>query len=310
MSRISATDRMARLIAAIPWIAAQGGVSIAEISERFDYPQSVLLEDLETVLLFVGVPPYTPDTLIDVIIDDDMVWIHYADWFARPMRLSGSEILSLLAAGEAALAFDKAEDAGALARGLAKLRLSTGSSEETVDVSFGSVATPTLVQLREASTAQRCVDITYQSFSSNERSERRIEPARFFLESGKWYVGAYCHVAEAERVFRLDRIEAAVETDAAFTKAMPDGETTGTFELDDGPEITISAPIRFAHVFEGVPVRQIETVDDHLVVTLSASSQRWIEQLFLRLGPEARVLDGELVPDIAAAALRVRGRYA
>ena len=73
MSRISATDRMARLIAAIPWIAAQGGVSIEEISERFDYPQSVLLEDLESVLLFVGVPPYTPDTLIDVIIDDDMV---------------------------------------------------------------------------------------------------------------------------------------------------------------------------------------------------------------------------------------------
>ena len=86
MSRISATDRMARLIAAIPWIAAQGGVSIAEISERFDYPQSVLLEDLETVLLFVGVPPYTPDTLIDVIIDDDMVWILSLIHISEPTR--------------------------------------------------------------------------------------------------------------------------------------------------------------------------------------------------------------------------------
>ena len=122
-------------------------------------------------------------------------------------------------------------------------------------------------------------------------------------------MGAYCHVAGAERVFRLDRIEAAVETDTAFTQAVPDGATTGTFELDDGPEVTISAPVRFAHVFEGVPVRQIETADDYIVVTLSASSQRWIEQLFLRLGPEARVLDGDVVPDIAAAAQRVRGLY-
>ncbi len=309
MSRISAADRMARLIAAIPWIAAQGGVSITEIAERFDYPQNVLLEDLENVLLFVGVPPYTPDTLIDVIIDDDMVWIHYADWFARPMRLSGSEILSLLAAGEAALAFDKAEDAGALARGLAKLRLSTGSTEETVDVSFGSVATPTLVRLREASKAKRCVDITYQSYSSNERSERRIEPARFFLEAGRWYVAGYCHLADEERIFRLDRIEAATCTDAEFTKPVPDVAASGTFELNDGPEITISAPVEFSHVFEGVPVHDIKTTDGNIVVSLSATSQRWVEQLFLRLGPEARVLRGESVPDIAAAAQRVRGRY-
>ena len=309
VSRISATDRMSRLIAAIPWIAAQGGVTLAEISERFDYPQAALLEDLESVLLFVGVSPYTPDTLIDVIIDDDMVWIHYADWFARPMKLSGSEILSLLAAGEAALAFDKAEDAGALARGLAKLRLSTGSTEETVDVSFGTVATPALVLLREASTSQQCADIVYQSFSSNERSERRIEPTRFFHEGGRWYVGAYCHLAEAERVFRLDRIESAAASEAPFTMPVPDDASAGTFELDDGPEITISAPVEFAQVFEGVPVHSIETADGNVVVSLSASSSRWIEQLFLRLGPQAQIIAGGPVPDIASAAARVRGRY-
>ena len=61
VSRISATDRMSRLIAAIPWIAAQGGVTLAEISERFDYPQAALLEDLESVLLFVGCLLYTSD---------------------------------------------------------------------------------------------------------------------------------------------------------------------------------------------------------------------------------------------------------
>ena len=307
MSRISSTDRLARLIAAIPWIVAQDGVSIDEIADRFDYPRQVLLEDLENVLFLVGVPPYTPDTLIEVIIDDDMVWIDYADWFSRPMRLSAPEILSLLAAGEAALAFDKADDAGALARGLAKLRLSTGSTQDTVDVGLGTLATPLLASLRAASKAQVCVDISYYSFSSNERSERRIEPARFFLDSGRWYVGAYCHSAEDERVFRVDRIEKATNTKQAFTSSP--SNSPGTFELDAGPEIELSTPVEFAHVFEGVPVRSIETEGDLLSVKLAATSPRWIEQLFLRLGPDAKIVHGELGTSVVDAAQRLKARY-
>ena len=99
-------DRMARLIAAIPWIVARDGALVDEIADRFDYPRDLLLDDLENVVFFVGVPPYTPDTLIEVQIDDDMVWIRYADWFSRPMRLTSAESLALLAAGETALAFD------------------------------------------------------------------------------------------------------------------------------------------------------------------------------------------------------------
>lgn len=308
MSKISSIDRMARLIAAIPWIVAQDGVTIDEIIERFDYPRAALLEDLENVLFLVGVPPYTPDTLIEVIIDDDMVWIDYADWFSRPMRLSGPEILSLLAAGEAALAFDKGDDAGALARGLAKLRLSTGSTEDTVDVGLGTLATPQLRSLREASKARKCVDMSYHSFSRNQRTERRIEPTRFFLDSGRWYVGGYCHLAEQERVFRVDRIENVEVSGQAFTQPTSNA-SAGTFELDGGSEITVSAPIEFAHLFEGVPVHSIETDEESLSVSLAATSPRWIEQLFLRLGPDARVVAGEPGIDVTDAARRVRARY-
>jgi len=310
MSRIAATDRMARLIAAIPWIASQDGATLDQISERFDYPRELLLDDLSEVVFFVGVPPYTPDALIEVTIDDDMVWIRYAEWFARPMRLSGPEILSLLAAGEAALAFDIGEDAGALARGLAKLRLSTGSTPDLVDVGLGTVATPMLATLRAANQAQECVDIRYYSFSSNSSSNRRIEPARFFLDAGRWYVGGYCHRAGDERVFRVDRIEEITQSGETFTRpASGDDATHGNFELDDGPEITISAPEESSYLFEGVPVRSIEKVDDAIVVTLSVASNRWIEQLFLRLGPEARITSGSLPVDIGAAAERVRTRY-
>jgi len=310
MSRIAATERMARLIAAIPWIAAQDGVTLDEISERFDYPRALLLEDLSEVVFFVGVPPYTPDALIEVTIDDELVWIDYAEWFARPMRLSGTEILALLAAGEAALGFDTGDDAGALARGLTKLRMSTGATAEMVDVGLGTVATPMLARLRTASQARECVDIQYFSFSSNSSTDRRIEPSRFFLDAGRWYVGGYCHLAKAERVFRVDRIAAVAGSDAAFSRPpKSEGTSDVTFELDDGPEVTISAPIARSYVFEGVPVRAIETTTESVVATLAVSSTRYIEQLFLRLGPEARVLRGEPPVDIADTAERIAARY-
>jgi proteasome accessory factor C len=85
--RTSATDRVARLLAIVPWIAANDGPTLDEISARFGVPRRKLAEDLE-VLMFVGVPPYTPDAMIEVSIEGDRVWLRFADVFARPLRLT------------------------------------------------------------------------------------------------------------------------------------------------------------------------------------------------------------------------------
>ncbi len=311
--KISAKDRMARLIAAIPWIVAQDGASIDEIAERFDYPRDLLLGDLQDVVFYVGVPPYTPDTLIEVTIDDDMVWISYADWFARPMRLSGAEILSLLAAGETALAFDNQDEAGALARGLTKLRLATGSDADTVDVQLGNAAVSTLPTLRSASTGHVCVDITYYSFARDEYTERRIEPSRFFVDGGHWYVGGYCHLADDERVFRVDRIETAAATTEPFSR--PAATPEETFAMANAPRVTIELPLSRERVLDGLPIDHRTDGEELVTVTLPVSSTRWLEQLLLRLGPGARLVDepnaseqlGTL--DLSGAAQRILERY-
>ncbi len=307
--KIAATDRMARLIAAIPWIVAQDGVEVDEIVERFDYPRDLLLKDLQEVVFYVGVPPYTPDSLIEVLIEDDMVWIRYADWFSRPMRLSGTEILALLAAGETALGFDTQDEAGPLTTGLAKLRLATGASSDVVDVEFGTVTTPALPVLRDAADRRLATQITYFSFGSNTRTERLIEPHGFFLDQGIWYVSAYCHRAEAERVFRIDRIESVTATDTAFTFPVDDGAPTASFSIDRGELVTIVADSDRAFVFEGVPVESLDVSDDQLTVRLPIASSRWLEQLLLRLGPSARIIDGDVSIDVGAAAARLRERY-
>ena len=48
--------------------------------------------------------PFTPDALIEVELGDDRVRIRYADWFARPLRLTASDAARLLTAGRSVLA--------------------------------------------------------------------------------------------------------------------------------------------------------------------------------------------------------------
>ena len=47
--------------------------------------------------MLVGVPPYTPDTLIEVTIEGDRVWLRFADVFARPLHLTPEQGLALVA---------------------------------------------------------------------------------------------------------------------------------------------------------------------------------------------------------------------
>lgn len=313
MRKITATDRMARLIAAIPWIVAQDGALVDDISERFDYPRDLLIQDLQDVVFYVGVPPYTPDTLIEVTIDDDMVWISYADWFSRPMRLSGTEILALLAAGETALAFDTQDEAGALARGLTKLRLATGSDPDTVDVQLGVASEDVLPDLRAAAEREVCVDIAYYSFARDERTERRIEPRQFFMDQGNWYVGGFCHRAGAERIFRIDRIESTTLTDEPFSQRPVAEGSADAFSIESGPRATLRLPDSRQHLLDGLPVDSLERVGDHVNVTLPVSSVRWLERLMIRIGPGVELIEPTeetLRSDVSRTTARIRARYA
>lgn len=316
MTKIAATDRLARLVAAIPWIVAQDGAHVDDIAERFDYPRELLLADLNDVVFFVGVPPYTPDTLIEVQIDDDLVWIDYADWFSRPMRLTGGEALALLTAGETVLRVDTGDEVDALARGLAKLRLATGTGAGALDVQLGVAEESVLRLLRQAVNTGVAVDISYFSFARNERTDRRIDPQRFFAEDGHWYVAGYCHRAQGDRVFRLDRIDAIELTEQPVsTRDEPASESV--FSLDDQPRATIRLPVDRSTLLDHVPYDDLASIDpggadEMLEVTLPVSSVRWLERLALRIGPGVEVvrIDERLGDvDIGQAATTLARRY-
>lgn len=63
-----------------------------------------------------------------------------------------------------------------------------------------------LACLQEAVVEERDVEITYQSLVDKQPYPRRVSPLWLEEKGELLYLHAYCHLAEAERVFRLDRI--------------------------------------------------------------------------------------------------------
>ena len=75
-----AGSRLRRVLALVPWIAEHPGAAVADIAARFGVSEGELERDLE-LLPLCGLPPYTPDRLIEVEIVDGHVWIRFAEYF-------------------------------------------------------------------------------------------------------------------------------------------------------------------------------------------------------------------------------------
>ena len=206
MPRVSADERLRRLLALVPWVVAHDGPTIDEVCRRFGLTENELIGELDLVWC-CGVHPFTPDSLIEVATEDGRVWIRYADWFDRPLRLTPEEGLALVAAGAALQAVPGADSDGPLARGLRKLAAVLGIDPDgVIEVNLGVVAAGVLATLREAVAGHRQVEIDYYVYGRDERTRRVVDPYAVFAAEGEWYLTAWCHLARGERRFRVDRI--------------------------------------------------------------------------------------------------------
>jgi proteasome accessory factor C len=139
----------------------------------------------------VGLPPYTPDTLVDVFIEGGIVYARPSAVFRRPPTLSAGEGVAVLAAGRALLDIPGADPDGALAAALDKLE-STLGGRVAVDVA----PPPLLDDVRRAAAEGHRLEVDYYTAYRDEVTTRTIDPHVVFLyRNGRWYVDAYDHQA-------------------------------------------------------------------------------------------------------------------
>jgi proteasome accessory factor C len=303
--------RLRRVLALVPWIAEHPGAALTDIAARFGVSEEGLEHDLE-LLPMCGLPPYTPDRLIEVEIVDGHVWIRFAEYFERPLRMSAAEGLALLAAGRALLAVPGSEEHGVLATALDKLARVVGASDGLA-VEVGEP--PFLDALRRATDANERVEIDYYSFGRDATTTRQIDPQSVFHAFGHWYAAAYCHLAADDRLFRVDRIRAVCPTGHRFEPPVRGDEAhfgkTVYHPRAEDPRVTLELAPEAAWVVESYPSEETrERSDGSWRVVLAVSERAWLERLLLRLGPAARVVaPPELRAVGAEAAKRLLTRY-
>jgi proteasome accessory factor C len=317
---VGTAGRLRRLLAILAWLAQVGEAPIDDVAQQFDLSPEDLVTELEMAAC-CGVPPYTPDQLMEIVVTDTTVSTRVGTALARPRRLSPSEGFALAASARALLAVHGSDEDGALSRALSKLDRALGGE---VDVELD--APPLLPLVKDALESSRRLAISYYSASTDRVTEREILPRRMFASEGHWYVDAWCESAGGLRRFRVDRIASAEisQSDAASAgggekEHGSDAESTGkdadAFEpFVPGPDarrVRLSVGRSSAWLIDSIPsASPATTVGEREEIEVFVAGDAWLERLLLRLGPDARVIEP---PDDAErgadAAKRILKRY-
>lgn len=296
-------QRLARILALVPWALANPYPTVTEVMERFGYESRQQLADDLNLLYCCGLPGYGPGDLMVAYIDEDEVVLDMADFLSRPLKLTPHEALGLLSAGLAVAGTSEGNDA--LRRAVEKLAAAVlpGSAS-----AIGAELPPEpehLETLRRAVGDGEVLTITYLSLGTNRTTVRAIEPLVVHASSGSWYVRAFCRLAGDLRVFRVDRIRSVQLSGERFEHPAQPSAPAGVDYVPSADAIyarlALGAGARW--VAEYYPVEVVEDTGEELVIRFAMSDARVGARLLLRLGDQARLLEG---PEVREETGRLR----
>lgn len=308
MAAVDAATRLRQVLLMLPWLAARGPTPVADLAAKFGLEPDEVVALLERAAC-CGLPPYTPDQLVELIVADGMVEAHPGRHLTRPLRLSAAEGFAVAATARALLALPGAEQSGPLASAVQKLEAALG---ERSRLAVHLDSPPLLGQAVAAVESQEAIEIEYHSAAHDRTTVRVVEPHRVHAREGHWYLDGFCHLAGGIRHFRLDRVR-AIKPTGRYIEAPPDGlaDPAAPAPGPDSTTVELDVPGSAEWVAETYPVYSaVPTADGRLRISLAVSGRAWLERLMLRVGPSGRILSPpELAGVGTEAAQRVLALY-
>lgn len=303
----SAAQRVTGLLVMLPWIMQRGRVKISTMAKQFNLSEAELVDDLQMAAV-CGVPPYTPDALIDVYMDNGMVIAEVPLVFSRPLKLSTAELFAISVMARTAMQLPGANKQGPLSSALAKLAPLMPSGADSIKVELPR--TRYVKELREAAITGERHQIEYFSPASLKRTTRLITARKVFENAGRWYVAADDHLSGEDRVFRVDRIEALLATDTFDEIKELDEEDLPWFS-QALPQVTLRVEKSARWIVESYPyVSRVNNRDASVDLTMSITSEHWLGRLLLRAGTGVKVLKPKAYRDLGKrCAQTVLARY-
>lgn len=299
-----AREQVSRLLALVPYLQSRTDVSLSQVATDFGVTPDQIRKDLG-VLWMCGLPGLTPDKMIDVdmeAIEDDpegVVRIENAEFLSRPVRLGSSEASALIVALRALHEGSPESSHEVIDRCLVKLEeaAATGTASPRVQVHLPRPDSGRrhAAVLQDAIDSNRQARLDYYVPTRDETTRRTVDPLALLTSDGHEYLDAWCHLAQARRLFRLDRMHAVEVVDEARQEhsLSPRDLSEGLFA--PGPDDIVAVVHLDRHarwVADYYPVDSVEELGDgRLAATLRVGDPRWLVRLALRLAPAVTVVE-------------------
>jgi proteasome accessory factor C len=198
------TEQAARMLDLVPFISSHQGISTTELAAEFGISVDELLGDLNS-LWMCGDNRFD---LIDLEFESGYVTIRNAQTLNLIRSLSQQEIISVLIGLDliAKSLPSKRED---LLLDISNLKSKLGGEMarmlDASPVHDGEI----LSIVRQGLDQQRKVMITYFSPTEDRVTNRSVIPLQIFTKDEYSFLIAFCESANAQRTFRVDRIQSA-----------------------------------------------------------------------------------------------------
>jgi proteasome accessory factor C len=243
---VQARDKLAFLLSLVPWLMDHDGAKVSEAAEHFGMTPAQIREAVELIAVS-GVPgetdAYQHGDLFDINWDafeerDEIVITNLVAIDDSP-RFSAREAAALIAGLQYLSALPENADRSAIASLMSKLSRGASATPSQVgvegaaatgaiDIAAGPTAAPdplasTLALIRQSVERGVQLELDYQN-SQGQRERRRVDPLRIESIDADWYLRGWCHLREAVRTFRLDRISNAIITDQPIEHRASDSD--------------------------------------------------------------------------------------
>lgn len=292
----TATGRLRRLLALVPYVLVHQGSPLKEVAATFEISEKELIDDLD-LLWVCGLPGYSHLELIDVSYDSGDLYIRNADVISTPMRLHRDEAMALLIGLQLVEPLVDTADAEAFGRLRGKIHeaASDALAPERIAV-VPDTDNPVGVAVAEALGRQRRLLIDYFVPSRDEVTQREIDPVAVTTIDGQRYLKAWCRQAEGFRHFRIDRIQVAKIVDRP---ASPPASSDDDLDRAFTPAAdAVWAEIKVHHsarwLIDYLSADLLATEGEWLSLRIAVGDEDRIVSLALQLGGQMELLTPEL----------------
>lgn len=297
---LHAQDKLAFLLSLVPFLMEHDRISVQEAADHFGVKPQQLREAVELIAVS-GIPgetgQYQHGDLFDLAWDDfednDQIVLTNLVAIDDAPRFSGREAAALIAGLQYLSALPEHADRGAIATLMAKLSRGASAPPSQFAVE-ASESDATLALIRESVATGVQLEFDYLN-SRGEHERRRVDPLRIESMDADWYLRGWCHLREAVRTFRLDRIANPEITTEAITTRAADVQLPDTLFEGSADDLVVTidvAPAAMGLIADYIPDGAVSSEVDGLKRTsIRVSHYHGLKRLVSGMPGVVRVIE-------------------